>query len=101
MNSSLSIRLGVDAQIAWTRSWESGGAAVAGKIALVEDLDESVVTMALNRAGIADTSRIIGIGRVLGRGKTGETGKYSLAQRAKGLCAVLDALGARERGQLR
>jgi len=100
VNSFLGIGLGVDAQIAGTRSWESRGAAVAGKVALVEDLDESVVAVALDRAGIADARRIVGIGRVFGRGKTGETGKYSLAQRAKGFRAVLNALEGEGEGSV-
>lgn len=93
VDAAFSVRLRIDAQGARARFWESRGAAIAGKVALIEDLDERVFTVALHGTGVADTGRIVGIRRARGRRVAGQTGEDTLTERAERLCAVLDALG--------
>ncbi len=92
MDSSFGVGLGVDAQAAWGGFREACGAAVAGEIALGEDLNEGMLAVALDRACVAYSGgivRVLGIRRRRVAGKAGEDG---LAQWTERLCAVLDAL---------
>lgn len=59
VNAALSIGLGIDSKCTWRSFWQTRSAAVANKVTLVEQLDELMFTMALNRAGITDTGRSV------------------------------------------
>ena len=48
--TTFSIGNRVDAQTAGVRRWQSSRATIAGKVSLVEDLDEGMFTMALDGA---------------------------------------------------
>jgi hypothetical protein len=95
MDASLSVGLRVDAQVARAGLGKSRGTAVACEVPLSEDLDEGVLAVALDRARIADTSSIVGIRGVGGRGIAGQAGEDALSERAKGVRAVLNTLAAR------
>jgi hypothetical protein len=95
MDASLSVGLRVDAQVAGARLGESRGAAVACKVPLSEDLDEGVLAVALDRAGVADTGGIVGIRGVGGRRIASQACEDALSERAKGVRAVLNTLAAR------
>ncbi len=92
MDVALDVGLGVDSQSARGRLWEALGAAVTGEVPLVENLDQGMLAVALNRAGVADTSRLVRVIDVCRRGLACEAGEYGLSQGTKGLCAVLYAL---------
>ena len=93
VDAALGVCLRVEAQVARAGRGKARSAAVAGKVALGEDLDEGVLAVALDRAGVADAGGIVGIRGVRGRGVAGQAGEDALAERAEGLRAVLDALG--------
>jgi hypothetical protein len=62
----LGIGFGIDAQCTRLIGLEARGAAVAGEVALLEDLYKLVLAMALHRAGVADASgveRFVGVCR--------------------------------------
>ena len=92
VHSTLGIRLGVDAQVARARFGVSRGTAVAGKVPLGEDLDECVLSVTLDRAGIADTGGIVRVGGVRGRRIAGQTGEDALTQGTERFRAMFDAL---------
>lgn len=47
----------VEAQGAWAGRWDSRRAAVACEVSLLEDFDEGMFAMTLDRAGVAHASR--------------------------------------------
>jgi hypothetical protein len=66
MHSTARVGLVVGAQTTRAGGGDAGGAAIAGEVALLEDLDESMLAMALDRAGVADSGRGPGISRSFG-----------------------------------
>ncbi len=92
MDATLDVGLGIDSQIARGRLWEALGAAVTGEVSLVENFDEGMLAMALDRTGVADASRLVRIVGICTRGLAGEAGEDGLSQGTKGLSAVLYAL---------
>jgi hypothetical protein len=95
MNSSGVGRL-VQAQCAWARGRDALGSAVAGKVSLLEDLDEGVLAVALDGACIADAGGRPVIAGLCGSGIACQAGEYGLSQRAEDLGAGFDALKSRE-----
>ena len=73
VDAALGVGRGVEAQGAWLVGGEARGAAVAGKVALLEDLDELVLAVALDGAGVTDAGGRVG-GRVVGIGRRRVTG---------------------------
>jgi hypothetical protein len=96
VDAALGIGCWVDAYVAGARRGKAGGTAVAREVALVEYLNEGMLTMALYRASVADTGGIVRVGGVCGRRIAGETCEDALAECTQGFCAVLDALGKKE-----
>lgn len=94
VDAALGVGFRIDAQAARARCGIARGTAIAGEVALVENLNEGVLAVAGNRTGIADASRVIGIGKLLGRWVAGEAGKDTLAEGAQRLGAVFDTLQA-------
>jgi hypothetical protein len=92
VDTALGIRGAADAKGAWLIRCESRGATVACKVALLEDLNQFVLAVALDGARIADTGRIIGWICIGGRRVACEAGKNVLSKGAKLLGTILDAL---------
>lgn len=86
------IRLVIRLQYARAGAGKSLGTAVAGEVALLEDLDERVLAVALDRAGIADACRRPRIGVGSGRGVACQARENTLLQRTEDSGAVIDAL---------
>lgn len=95
MNSAGVGRL-VQAEGAWARGRDTLGSAVAGKASLLEDLDEGVLAVALDRACVADAGGRPVIAGLCGSGIACQAGEYGLSQRAENLGAGFDALKSRE-----
>jgi hypothetical protein len=80
------------AEGAWLFRGESCGPAVAGEVPFLKDLDELVFAMALYRAGIADTGRVVS-GAWVGRRRIArQTSENILTQRTELLGTVFNAL---------
>ena len=92
VDAALCVRLGIDAQAAWACLRKARGTTIAREIPLRKDLDERVLSVALDGACVTDTGGIVGIRGIRGRRVAGEAGEDALAERAQGLCAVFDAL---------
>ena len=71
---------------------EPCGATVACEMALAEDLDKLVLTMALHRACVADTGRGEVLFWAFWWGVAGKAGEDILAKRTEGLCTVVNAV---------
>ena len=56
---ALHTRLGIDPQVAGRSGRKTRGAAIADKVAAMEELDESVFTMAGDAARVADRGRCV------------------------------------------
>lgn len=98
MYTTFGIRVRVDTEAAGLLGGESRGAAVASEVALLKDLNQLVLTMALNRARVADAGGRE-VGRGVRRGRVAcQAGENVLAQGAEWLGAILDALESRAEG---
>jgi hypothetical protein len=95
VHAALRVRRRVEAQIAGARLGEARGAAVTSEVSLVEDFNESVLAVALDGAGIADTGSTVGVRWLRRRRVAGQTGENTLPQRAQRLCTVINALEGR------
>lgn len=92
MHSSLCICLVVCLQRAGGRGWEARRAAVTGKVALLEYLDERVLAVALDRARVADPRWRPRVGWRRWRRVACQTGKDALSEGSENSRAVVDAL---------
>ena len=73
-------------------SWDSLGTAIACEVALLEDLDEGVFTVALDRAGIAYTSGCPLVVVFGWRGIASQASKNGLSQRSEDFGACVNTL---------
>lgn len=89
---TLQVGLGIGAQRARARRWNALCTAVTCEVALLEDLDESVFTMALDGTGVADACRCPFIGLLGWWGIACQTGEDVLAQRSENVRAGINAL---------
>lgn len=92
MYTALDVCCRVNAQRARLVGAETLRAAVACKVALLEDLDEFVFTVALDRARVADACGLEGVGGARRWGSTGKAGEDVLSKRSKRLGAGVYAL---------
>jgi len=92
MDPAARVGLGIHTQVAGASGGIARRAAIAGEVALGEDLDEVVLAVALDGAGVADASGIVRRGGVLGRRVACQAGKDGLLERAEDLGTVFDAL---------
>lgn len=92
MNAALGIRGRIQPQSTGRSRGQARGAAVACEVPLGEDLDELVLTVALHGTGVADTSGIVGFGRVGGRRVAGQAREHTLTESSEIFGAVLDTL---------
>jgi hypothetical protein len=82
-------------QRTWRRGWQSRGAAVADKVALIEQLNQIVFAVARDGTRVTDSCSLIRLGRG-GRGRiAGKTGKETLAQGTEWTRAGIELLGNR------
>jgi len=79
MDPALGIRFWVDTQVARACFGKSRGTAVTCEVALGENLNEGVLAVALNRAGVANARPIVRIRRIRGWGVAGQAGKDALS----------------------
>ena len=87
------IRLGVHPKGAGAVRRKARRSAVACKVALVEDLDESVFTVTLDRAGIADAGGgLVGGGGIGRRRVAGQAGEDALSERSQYVRAGVEGL---------
>lgn len=95
MDSTLRVGFGINPKATWAFSGEPRRTTVACKVSLVEQLDQSMFTVALDGAGIADTgSVVVGLCGVLSRGGwvARHAGKNSLAEAPKRFRTTFNAL---------
>lgn len=92
MHAALSIRLRVDAKGTRAGRRETRRSAIAGEVALGEDFDEGVFSVALNGTGIADTGGLKRLGGILGRWRASHASEDGLPEGAKQLGTSVDAL---------
>jgi hypothetical protein len=92
VNVTLKIRRRIGSQSAWARRWDSLRATVASEVTLLKDLNQGVLAVALNGAGIADTGRCPRVGGGCGRRIAGQTSEDVLSQGTENIRAAIDAL---------
>lgn len=89
---ALHARIWVGPERAGTRRGEPSRATVAGEIALGEDLDEVVVAVALDRAGVAHACGLVRRITVVWRGVAGQTREDALLEGTERISAGIEGL---------
>lgn len=92
VNPTLGIGRRIQAQGTGTGRWQTRGTAVACEVALGEDLDKLVFTVALHRAGVADARGIVRFGRVCGGRVASQAREHALSEGSEIFGAILDTL---------
>lgn len=89
---ALGARLGVGSEGARARRGEPSSTAVAGEVALGEDLDEVVVAVALDRAGVTHAGGLVRRVAIVRGGVAGQAGEDALLEGAERVCAGVEGL---------
>lgn len=76
-------RIGVRSERAGDRCRQASGSAIAGEVALRENFNESVVAVALDRAGVADAGGFVWRVHVFRRRVAGKAREDTLLERSK------------------
>lgn len=92
VHTTLEVRFGIGAQDAGARGGDAVGSTVACEVALLEDLDEGVLAVALDGARVADAGRgpCVGVGR--GWRVARQAREDVLSQGTEDICAAVNAL---------
>lgn len=96
VNPTSSVSGLVQAESTWACRWDALGTAVACEVALLEDLDEGMFAVALDRTSIADTCRGPVVAFFRWWGVASQASKDSLSQRAENFGACINALQDRK-----